>query len=85
MKTFVEEAEALAKKFIEPTKVPNAKGILVEDLDGAKQCAIIAVEAILEETRHYQDLVSIWQKEREYTVIERITYWKQVLNHLNQM
>ena len=42
-----EKAKELIEKFIEPTKVPNIKHIWVEDIDAAKQCALIAVEEIL--------------------------------------
>lgn len=41
------EALEIRNKFIEPTKVPNIKGIWVEDLSGAKQCSIILVNKIL--------------------------------------
>jgi hypothetical protein len=43
-----EKAKQLIEKFIEPTKVPNIKNIWVEDFDAAKQCALIAVDEILE-------------------------------------
>lgn len=45
--TPTEEALELRNKFIEPTKVPNIKGIWVEDLSGARQCSIILVNEIL--------------------------------------
>lgn len=38
----------LKEKFIEPTKVPNIKGIWVEDLDAAKQCEKIADDYAIE-------------------------------------
>lgn len=34
----------LREKFIEPTKIPNIKGIWVEDVEGAEQCEKIADE-----------------------------------------
>ena len=43
MKTANETANELIQKFIEPTKVPNIKGVFVDDLDGAKQCALISI------------------------------------------
>lgn len=82
MKTHKEEAEALVEKYYQNSPELFGTGKAMEH---AVKCAIIAVEAIIEETRHYQDLVSVWQKDRDYTVIERITYWKKVLNHLKQM
>lgn len=42
-----EEALEIRNKFVEPTKVPNIKGIWVEDLSGVKQCSIILVNEIL--------------------------------------
>jgi hypothetical protein len=42
-----EEALEIRNKFIEPTKVPNIKGVWVEDLSGAKQCSIILVNEVL--------------------------------------
>lgn len=42
-----EKAIELRNKFIEATKVPNIKKVWVEDLDGAKQCALICVDEIL--------------------------------------
>jgi hypothetical protein len=41
------EALEIRNKFIEPTKVPNIKGVWVEDLSAAKQCSIILVNEIL--------------------------------------
>ena len=41
------EALEIRKKFIEPTKAPNIKGIWVEDLSAAKQCSMILVNEIL--------------------------------------
>lgn len=41
------EALEIRKKFIELTKVPNIKGIWVEDLSAAKQCSMILVNEIL--------------------------------------
>jgi hypothetical protein len=43
-----EKAKELVEKFIEPTKVPNVKNIWVEDFQAAKQCALIAVDEILD-------------------------------------
>jgi len=42
------KAKELVEKFIEPTKVPNIKHIWVEDIDAAKQCALIAVDEIIQ-------------------------------------
>ena len=42
-----EEALEIRNKFLEPTKVPNIKGIWVEDLSGSKQCSIILVNEVL--------------------------------------
>jgi hypothetical protein len=57
-----EKAKELIEKFIEPTKVPNIKHIWVEDIDAAKQCALIAVNEMIKilpygysETRFYLD------------------------------
>ena len=57
-----EKAKELIEKFIEPTKVPNIKHIWVEDIDAAKQCALIAVDEMIKilpygysETRFYLD------------------------------
>ena len=38
------KAKELVEKFIEPTKVPNIKHVWVEDIDAAKQCALILVD-----------------------------------------
>lgn len=43
-----QKAKELVEKFIEPTKVPNIKMIWVEDLDAAKQCALILVDEVLD-------------------------------------
>ena len=42
-----EDAKKLINRFIEPTKVLNVKGVWVEDIDGAKQCALIAVDEMI--------------------------------------
>ena len=42
-----DKALELIEKFTEPTKVPNIKGILVVDIDAAKQCALICVDEII--------------------------------------
>lgn len=42
-----EKAKELIKKFTEPTKVPNIKKVWVEDLDAAKQCALICVDELI--------------------------------------
>ena len=54
METPQEKANELIKKFIEPTKIPNIKGVWVDDIDGAKQCALILVEEILGATVKYK-------------------------------
>jgi hypothetical protein len=38
----------LREKFLEPTKVPNVKGVWVEDLDAVNQCVKIADEFAIE-------------------------------------
>lgn len=49
MESAKEKAKELIKKFTEPTKVPNIKKVWVEDLDAAKQCALICVEEIMKD------------------------------------
>ena len=69
-----EKAEELIKKFIEPTKVPNIKHIWVEDIDAAKQCALIAVDEMIKilpygysETRFYLD--ELEKEIRSYEIV----------------
>lgn len=65
------KAKELIEKFIEPTKVPNPKGVWVEDLDGAKQCALTAVDEILwalddiENEINMGDFIPFWEEVKE--------------------
>lgn len=68
-----EKAIELIDKFKEPTKVPNVKGIWIEDLDGAKQCALIAVQEVLDLTpiEIFPEFRMFWQSvESEINKIE---------------
>jgi len=77
-----EKAKELIKKFIEPTKVPNVKGFWVEDLDGAKQCALIAVEEIILTTFKKQT----WDKWKIIPQKESLTeYWQKVKNEIEKL
>jgi len=77
-----EKAEELIEKFIEPTKVPNIKHIWVEDIDAAKQCALIAVDEILYTFNTNWQWCSVamedkvlWSKEFEF--------WKKVKEEIS--
>ena len=72
-----EKAKELIEKFIEPTKVPNIKGIWIQDLDGAKQCALIAVDEIIK----YQPF-DVYTIEQSNNVNK---YWQEVKTEIEKL
>lgn len=84
--TAEEKARELIQKFIEPTKVPNVKGVWVEDISGAIQCAIITVDEVINHTwtnEQYQRLMNL----KPYEIYKEMTteYWQEVKSHLLKM
>lgn len=77
-----EKATELIKKFIEPTKVPNIKGIWVEDISGAKQCALIAVEEKIETCNKFYEKLSY---PANVTSDMGYVYFKKELDYLNEI
>lgn len=69
-----EKAKELIEKFIEPTKVPNIKHIWVEDIDAAKQCALITVDEIINS-----------RKEHLVQSIKFYEYWTEVKRELERL
>jgi len=62
------KAKELVEKFIEPTKVPNIKHIWVEDIDAAKQCALIAVNEVINNVNGMLDFesdIEFWQEVKQ--------------------
>lgn len=69
-----EKAKELIEKFTEPTKVPNIKHIWVEDIDAAKQCALITVDEIINS-----------RKEHLAQSIKFYEYWTEVKIELERL
>lgn len=71
-----EKAKELLEKFIEPTKIPNVKGIWENDLDTAKQCALICVDeiSILQVLRS----TKLASKIDGYFESDSLEYWEEV-------
>lgn len=78
-----EKAITLRDKFIEATKVPNVKGIWVEDFEGAKQCALICVDEILNSC----PLTSGWAEScKEMPLMpSQVPYWENVKLELEEL
>jgi hypothetical protein len=63
-----EKAKELVDKFIEPTRVPIIKFIGVEYIDSSKQCALIAVDEILNNNKIlFEDVLNdqYWQEVKQ--------------------
>lgn len=73
-----EKANQLIEKFEEPTQQwDEVTGEWKDDIDNAKQCAIIAVDEILEEYGDQQQYLNGYEKDRK-------EYWQQVKTILTQ-
>jgi hypothetical protein len=68
-----EKAQELVDKFIEPTMEFDELDGYVEDKDNAKQCALIAVNLLMEEAYRQHDYEGF------------ISYWKEVKNELGKL
>lgn len=78
-----EKAISLRDKFIEATKVPNERLMWDEDLVGAKQCALICVDEILNSC----PLTSGWAEScKEMPLIpSQVPYWENVKLELEKL
>jgi hypothetical protein len=75
MNSSKEKAEELVEKFIAPTKVYHEHLGWVNYLDSAKECALIAVDEILN-TIEYSS---------QADELSKISYWEQVKNEINKL
>lgn len=69
-----EKAKYLVKKFTEPTKVPNIKNVWVEDIDGAKQFALICVDEII---NAFENMILSHKKDEEF--------WQEVKQEIQNL
>ena len=68
-----EKAKELVDKFIEPTMEFDELDGYVEDKDNAKQCALIAVNLLMEEAYRQHDYEGF------------IAYWKEVKQEIEKL
>jgi len=71
-----EKADELVEKFIAPTKVYHEHLGWVDYLDSAKECALIAVDEII------QEVVESANNEIKST---RVIYWQKVKQQINKL
>ncbi len=76
-----EKALILINLFTEPTKVPNVKGIFVDDIDGAKQCALICAEELIKSTLFGLDL-DLYEGQYNENCKE---YWQEVKSEIEKL
>lgn len=80
-----EKAQELVGKYIPHTRVFHEVLGWEDYLDSAKQCALIAVDEILEATKHEYQIQyesGEWSREIGYKYSE---YWKQVRNEIEKL
>jgi hypothetical protein len=70
-----EKADELVKKFIAPTKVYHEHLGWVNYLDSAKECALIAVDEILDSVI----IIDLTTAENQFK------YWQEVQNEINKL
>ena len=83
--TSKEKAKELLEKFIVPTRVPIIKFIGVEYIDSSKQCALIAVDELIESFNSIYD-ASIRNIEKysgaQYGMRD---YWESVKHEIEKL
>jgi hypothetical protein len=70
-----EKAKELVEKFLSPTKVYHEHLGWVNYLDSAKECALIAIDEILN-TIEYSS---------QADELSKVLYWEQVKNEINKL
>jgi hypothetical protein len=83
-----EKADELVEKFIAPTKVYHDHLGWVNYLDSAKECALIAVDEIIQSRQddgHFDDTLSSTSSEYYTPHPMYLTYWEQVKKEIEKL
>lgn len=86
--TSEEKAKELVEKFLSPTKVYHEHLGWVNYLDSAKECALIAVDEIIQSRQddgHFDDTLSSTGSEYYTPHPMYLTYWLQVKNEIEKL
>lgn len=78
-----EKAEELINKFIPHTKVFHEVLGWEEYIDSAKQCALIAVDEILNEIP--TEILDTYKGETNFIINERFKFWEQVKAEIERL